>query len=151
MLAKKDFKRVLEYDLNSHGLAEGLSGDIILPDLLRMKGQALIALDRIDEAREALVKAQEIAEVCGSRFTLWRVLDESSRVTAIEGRQEDENQLLFQSMPGPHRLHSQSLRQARSAGEISEPPGGAQCACQRLTGWRLRMTGREYKPNRDPV
>ena len=70
MLAKKDFKRVLEYDLNSHGLAEGLSGDIILPDLLRMKGQALIALDRIDEAREALVKAQEIAEVCGSRFTV---------------------------------------------------------------------------------
>ena len=62
MLAKNDFKRVLEYDLNSHGLAEGLSGDIILPDLLRMKGQALIALDRIDEAREALVKAQEIAE-----------------------------------------------------------------------------------------
>ena len=151
MLAKKDFKRVLEYDLNSHGLAEGLSGDIILPDLLRMKGQALIALDRIDEAREALVKAQEIAEVCGSRFTLWRVLYESSRVTAIEGRQEDEKQLLFQSMPGPHRLHSQSLRQARSAGEISEPPSGAQCACQRLTGWRLRMTGREYKPNRNPV
>ena len=65
MLAKKDFKRVLEYDLNSQGLAEGLSGDIILPDLLRMKGQALIALDRIDEAREALVKAQEIAEVHG--------------------------------------------------------------------------------------
>ena len=30
------------------------------------------------------------------RFTLWRVLDESSRVTAIEGRQEDEKQLLFQ-------------------------------------------------------
>ena len=96
MLAKKDFKRVLEYDLNSHGLAEGLSGDIILPDLLRMKGQALIVLDRIDEAREALVKAQEIAEVGGSRFTLWRVLYESSRVTAIEGRQEDEKQLLFQ-------------------------------------------------------
>lgn len=39
MLAKKDFKRVLEYDLNSHGLAEALSGDIILPDLLRMKGR----------------------------------------------------------------------------------------------------------------
>ena len=96
MFAKKDFKRVLEYDLNSHGLAEGLSGDIILPDLLRMKGQALIALDRIDEAREALVKAQEIAEVCGSRFILWRVLYESSRVTAIEGRQEDEEQLLLQ-------------------------------------------------------
>jgi len=68
MLAKKDFKRVLEYDLNSHGLAEGLSGDIILPDLLRMKGQALIALDRIDEARETLVKAQEIPEVCGSLY-----------------------------------------------------------------------------------
>ena len=68
MSAKKDFKRGLEYDLNSNGLAEGLSGDIILPDLLRMKGQALIALDRIDEAREALVKAQEIPEVCGSLY-----------------------------------------------------------------------------------
>ena len=95
MLAKKDFKRVLEYDLNSHGLAVGLSGDIILPDLLKMKGQALIALDRINEAREALVKAQEIAEVHGSPFTLWRVLYESSRVTAIEGRQEDKEQLLL--------------------------------------------------------
>ena len=61
-----------------------------------MKGHALIPLDRIDEAREALVKAQEIAEVCGSRFILWRVLYESSRVTAIEGRQEDEEQLLLQ-------------------------------------------------------
>ena len=68
MLAKKDFKRVLEYDLNSHGLAVGLSADIILPDLLKMKGQALIALDRINEAREALVKAQEIAEVHGSLY-----------------------------------------------------------------------------------
>ena len=70
MLAKKDFKRVLEYDLNSHGLAVGLSADIILPDFLKMKGQALIALDRINEAREALVKAQEIAEVHGPRFTV---------------------------------------------------------------------------------
>jgi hypothetical protein len=70
MLATKGFKRALEYGLNSHGLAEDLSDDIILTDLLRIKGQALIALDRIDEAREALVKAQEIAEVRGSRFTL---------------------------------------------------------------------------------
>ena len=96
MLATKDFKRALEYGLNSHGLAEDLSDDIILTDLLRMKGQALIPLDRIDEAREALVKAQEIAEVRGSRFTLWRVLYESSRAAAIEGRQEDEEQLLLQ-------------------------------------------------------
>ena len=96
MLATKDFKRALEYGLNSHGLAEDLSDDIILTDLLRMKEQALIALDRIDEAREALVKAQEIAEVRGSRFTLWCVLYESSRVAAIEGRQEDEEQLLLQ-------------------------------------------------------
>jgi hypothetical protein len=70
MWATKDFKGALEYGLNSHGLAEDLSDDIILTDLLRMKGQALIPLDRIDEAREALVKAQEIAEVRGSRFTL---------------------------------------------------------------------------------
>ena len=96
MLATKDFKRALEYGLNSHRLAEDLSDDIILTDLLRMKGQALIPLDRIDEAREALVKPQEITEVRGSRFTLWRVLYESSRAAAIEGRQEDEEQLLLQ-------------------------------------------------------
>lgn len=94
MLAKKDFKRVLEYDLNSHGLAEGLSGDIILPDLLRMKGQALIALDRIDEAREALVKAQEIPEVCGSLYGVSSTSRAELRQSKAGRRMKE--QLLFQ-------------------------------------------------------
>ena len=96
LLAEGDYLRVSEYELKVHGLAEDLSGDLILPDLLRMRGQALIGLDRTGEAKEALVKAREIAEARGSRLTLWRVLYEMSRVAGIEDLQEDQEQLLRQ-------------------------------------------------------
>ena len=96
LLAKKDFQQVLEYDLKSHGLAGDLSADNVLPDLLRIRGQALIALDRIDEAREELGKARAIAEARGSRLTLWRILYELSQVAALEDRQEDKEQLIEQ-------------------------------------------------------
>ncbi|NQW22903.1 MAG: AAA family ATPase [SAR202 cluster bacterium] len=96
LLAKKEFQLVLDYDIKSHGQAGELSADIVLPDLLRIRGQALIALDRIDEAREELGKAREIAEARGSRLTLWRILFELSQVAALEDRQEDKEQLLRQ-------------------------------------------------------
>ena len=96
MLAEESFERILEYDLKPHGLAGDLNGDIVLPDLLRIRGQALIALGRTGEAREALLKAQEIAEARGSRLTLWRVLYEMSHVAALEGQQEDKETLLGQ-------------------------------------------------------
>ena len=96
LLAEGDYLWVAEFDLKAHGLAEDLSGDVILPELLRMKGQALVALDRTGEAKEALVKARKIAEARGSRLTLWRVLYELSRVAEIEDRQEDKKTLLQQ-------------------------------------------------------
>lgn len=97
MLAEGNFRQIIDYDLKIHGLLGDLSGDIVLPELLRIRGQALIALERAGEAKGALVKAREIAEDRGSRLTLWRVLYELSRVADIEDRQDDKEQLLQQS------------------------------------------------------
>ena len=96
VLAQEDYQQVLEYDLKSHGLGEGIGPDPVLPDLLRIKGQALINLNRIDEAREALNEARAIAEARGSRLGPWRILFELSEVAGLENRIDEKQQLLTQ-------------------------------------------------------
>ena len=96
VLAQEDYQQVLEYDLKSHGLGEGIGPDPVLPDLLRIKGQALINLNRIDEAREALNEARAIAEARGSLLGLWRILFELSEVAGLENRIDEKQQLLTQ-------------------------------------------------------
>ncbi|MBC8280398.1 MAG: AAA family ATPase, partial [Chloroflexi bacterium] len=96
-LAQEDFQQVLDYDTSAHGPGGDISADAVLPDLLRIKGQALIALGRIDEARATLEQAQEIGEAHGSRLALVSIYFELSEVAALEQRHEDQAQLLQQS------------------------------------------------------
>jgi tetratricopeptide (TPR) repeat protein len=47
---------------------------MFLPDVLGMKGRALVEQGRLDEARETLAEARATAEAIGSRRSLWSLL-----------------------------------------------------------------------------
>jgi tetratricopeptide (TPR) repeat protein len=96
-LAEKDFQRVLGFNLDSHGAAGDVQASLVLPDLLRIKAQALVAEDRLGDAQASLDQALEIAESRGSLLTIWRILFEMSKVAALENRDEDRDQLLQRS------------------------------------------------------
>jgi len=96
VLAQEDFEQVLRYDLESHGHNGGGSTSVILPDLLRGRGQALLALDRVDEAWSELSEARDIAERYGSKRSLWQIYFEMSRVASTQGRLDESHRLLEQ-------------------------------------------------------
>jgi tetratricopeptide (TPR) repeat protein len=50
------------------------------PAMLHLKSQALLALGRVEAAREGLLEARDIAEATGSRATLWPILFTLSRL-----------------------------------------------------------------------
>ena len=97
LLAKKEYQQILDYDLSAHGLTGNMPASLVLPDLLRIKGQALAALGHTREASETLVGALEMAEARSSKLSIWRILFELSEVAALENRHEDSDQLLQRS------------------------------------------------------
>lgn len=58
-----------------------------LADLALMRGQALAALDRLDEVGECLAEAAEVARALDQQNTLWQVL---AAMSELAGRQGDE-------------------------------------------------------------
>jgi hypothetical protein len=56
------------------------------PDLLLMKGRALIDLGQDDAARAALIEARDIAESHGIRRVLWEILAELAALEERAGR-----------------------------------------------------------------
>ena len=97
VLAQEDFEQILRYDLESHGHGGTGSTSVALPDLLRGRGQALLALNRAEEAWADLSEARDIAEQYESKRSLWRIYFEMSRVASLQGRLDESQQLLEQS------------------------------------------------------
>lgn len=58
---------------------------VFLPDLLRCRGQALLALERPGEAIEVLEEALAEAQAQNSRRALWCILPVLARIAAQEG------------------------------------------------------------------
>ena len=96
-LAQHDYDRVLAYELESHHRAAESGKCVLLPDLLRIRGQALLARDRVGEAGGSLATARDMAEAQGSKRALWPILFEMSRVAALEGNALESDRLVQQS------------------------------------------------------
>ena len=64
-----------------------------LPDALHIKGQALSALDRPDDAYRSLEEARSEAEAIGSRRSLWPVLHSLSQLEAERGSHAEAESL----------------------------------------------------------
>ncbi len=97
VLAQQDFHQILEYGLGTESLNGGTGATVVLPDQLRAKGEASLALDRVEEAWEALSEARDIAEQHGSRRALWRIYFEMSKAASLINRFDESRQLLEQS------------------------------------------------------
>ncbi len=66
-------------------------------DVLYLRGSALMALERYEEAREALTEADRIAEKIGSRRVRWRVLAALAELAQQEGREDRADRLREQA------------------------------------------------------
>ena len=96
-LATRDYERVLSYTRETlYRAAEG-GKRIFLPDILRVKGQALLALGRLREAWTTLADARAEAETQGSRRALWSILFVMGQVASSEGNQAESERLLDES------------------------------------------------------
>ena len=66
-LANQQYDRVLSLADRTLSVLEEMGQRVFLPDILRCKGEALFALDRIDEAGTVLAEALSLAEEQNSR------------------------------------------------------------------------------------
>ena len=96
-LAMKEYERVLSYTRETQERATEGRKHIFLPDILRIEGQALLALGRVTEAWTALANARAAAEAQGSRRALWSILFEMAKVASLEGNHHESERLLDQS------------------------------------------------------
>jgi len=97
VLAQEDFHQILEYDLATDSLNGGSGVTVVLPDLLRARGEALLGLGRVEEAWEALAEARDLGERYGSRRSLWRIYSEMSKAASLDHRPEESLQMLEKS------------------------------------------------------
>ncbi len=96
-LAMQDYERVLSYPIEPHERAAEGGKRILLPDLLRINGQALLALGRFQEAWNVLINARVEAGTQGSRRALWSILFVMSQVASLEGNSTESERLLKES------------------------------------------------------
>ncbi len=87
-VSKRDYKLGLK-------LSDDLLSEVIpltrvdIPDVLRWKGNALIGLERLDEARKVLTEACLIAKKLNAKPQLWSVLASLSTVNIHLGKDEE--------------------------------------------------------------
>jgi hypothetical protein len=68
-----------------------------IPDALHLKGQALLALDQVEDAYTVLAEARAEAETLGSRRALWLILFALSQIEAQRGNPAEANNLRKQA------------------------------------------------------
>jgi hypothetical protein len=87
-VSKRDYEAGLK-------LSDALLSEVIpltrvdVPDVLRWKGNALIGLERMDEAHQVLTEACLIAKKLGAKPQLWSILASLSTVNIKLGKDEE--------------------------------------------------------------
>ena len=80
-----EFDKLLELADQTFEARNALGTRLFLGDFLRFRGQALVGLKRLEEARESLAAARKEAESQGSRRALWLVLSDLADFEAQHG------------------------------------------------------------------
>ena len=96
-LVSHDYDRVLEVSGRRIEMGRAMGLRMFLADFLRFKAQALIALERPDEARGVLAEARAVAEAQGSRRSLWPILSVASRLEADQGHHAEAEALRLEA------------------------------------------------------
>ena len=96
-MANQEYESVLSYADEMSDRAEKGGRRIFLPDILRIKGQALLAFGRVGEAGETLAGARAMAQEQGSKRALWLILFEMSQVASLERNHGESDRLLEQA------------------------------------------------------
>jgi DNA-binding CsgD family transcriptional regulator len=91
-LARRD--PILALDITDRLIASAanLSGERVIPRLWQLRGEALAALGRIEEAEAMLRAAQETAHAQGLRPLLWRICVALGRFYQSQARREEAEQ-----------------------------------------------------------
>ncbi|HZY43929.1 MAG TPA: tetratricopeptide repeat protein [Anaerolineae bacterium] len=92
-MANHTYDHVLESADQALGMMNSLGFRPFRSDVLRFKGQALLAQNKIDEAHELFQQARQIAEELGSRRSLWLALIALSELEAQRGHADQAKAL----------------------------------------------------------
>ena len=84
-LARGDQVRAVSLMVDLAAYLRSIGAGTFLPDALYLRGKALLAQDRLDDAHAALVEAHAASEAIGSRRTLWPILMALSTIEAQRG------------------------------------------------------------------
>jgi len=96
-LARGDYARAASVTDDLSAYLRSIGAGAFLPDALCLKGKALLAQDRVDDAHTALVEARAASEAIGSRRTQWPILAALSEVEARRGNQAEAQALRQQA------------------------------------------------------
>lgn len=80
---------------------------VFVPDALFLKGKALLALDRPDDAHAALAEARALVEVMSVQRNLWSICIALSEIEARRGRRDEVESLRRQARESVARLAGQ--------------------------------------------
>lgn len=92
-LALGDYDRALASADRVISERRSLRLHLLLPNALHLKGRALIAQSRVEEALTALDEAKKEAEAMGAPWSLWRILADLGQVEASRGNQVESESL----------------------------------------------------------
>jgi class 3 adenylate cyclase/tetratricopeptide (TPR) repeat protein len=96
-LARKDADRAAELADASVEWFRSLDARAFLPEALLIKGRALAALDRAEEAEVVLREARDLSEPVGARPVIWKVDAELARIASERGDREAAEELLSEA------------------------------------------------------
>jgi tetratricopeptide (TPR) repeat protein len=96
-LARRDYPRVVESMQRTAATLRAQGVHVHVPEALYLAARALLALDRLEEARAILCEARAEAEAMGTRYILWQILIALSRVEEQRGNPAEAESLRRQA------------------------------------------------------
>ena len=96
-LASREFDRVMKLTDQGISAMEERNIRLVLPDVMRVRGQALLGQGRTAEARQALAEARTTAETTGSRRALWPILTALAQLESEDGNVAEAEALRTQA------------------------------------------------------
>ena len=93
-LARREHDLALDITERLITSAANLAGERVIPSLWKLRGEALLALQRVPEAEATLRSAQESARSQGLQPLLWRISLALGRLYQIQKRHEEARQAI---------------------------------------------------------